>query len=223
MKKKLFISFIVVTFFFISSFNPRVSEKITDNLFQVKNIIIKNNQILTENSILNEINSVYNKNLFLLNSKELYKLISKIDFIESAQIKKIYPNTLKILIKEKKPVAMLHIDKKKYYVLRTGEKINFIENNNFKNLPVIFGFGIKEFPLLYKTLEKINFKLNQINSFYYFKIGRWDIKLNNGILIKLPEKEYEKSLEKFIKVYSEIKRDKYKIFDFRIENQLILN
>ena len=118
---------------------------------------------------------------------------------------------------------MLHIDKKKYYVLRTGEKINFIENNNFKNLPVIFGFGIKEFPLLYKTLEKINFKLNQINSFYYFKIGRWDIKLNNGILIKLPEKEYEKSLEKFIKVYSEIKRDKYKIFDFRIENQLILN
>ncbi|KPU82958.1 hypothetical protein JI56_00510, partial [SAR11 cluster bacterium PRT-SC02] len=74
----------------------------------------------------------------------------------------------------------------------------------------------------YKTLESINFNIDEINSFYFFKIGRWDIKLNSGVLIRLPQNKYRESLENFIKVNSEIKNN-YKIFDYRIENQLILN
>ena len=44
----------------------------------------------------------------------------------------------------------------------------------------------------------------------------------DGVLIRLPQNKYRESLENFIKVNSEIKNN-YKIFDYRIENQLILN
>ena len=222
MRKKFLIFFIILTFFFISSYNPRSSKNIFINLFQIKKIEIKNNKILSKDDILNEIKPIFGKSLFLFNSDELFDLISRVDFIDSAEIKKIYPSTLKITIKEKNPVAILLIDKKKYLVSSSGEQINFIDNNKFNDLPVIFGTDIKKFQILYKTLETINFSIDEINSFYFFKIGRWDIKLNSGVLIRLPQNKYRESLENFIKVNSEIK-NKYKIFDYRIENQLILN
>ena len=222
MRKKFLIFFIILTFFFISSYNPRSSKNIFINLFQIKKIEIKNNKILSKNDILNEIKPIFGKSLFLFNSDELFDLISRVDFVDSAEIKKIYPSTLKITIKEKNPVAILLIDKKKYLVSSSGEQINFIDNNKFNDLPVIFGTDIKKFQILYKTLETINFSIDEINSFYFFKIGRWDIKLNSGVLIRLPQNKYRESLENFIKVNSEIK-NKYKIFDYRIENQLILN
>ena len=114
------------------------------------------------------------------------------------------------------------MDKKKYLITRSGEQINFIENKKFNDLPIIFGTDIKKFSVLYQTLESINFNIDEIKSFYFFKIGRWDIKLNSGVLIRLPQNKFRKSLENFIKVNSEIK-NKYKVFDYRIENQLILN
>ena len=222
MRKKFLIFFIILTFFFISSYNPRSSKNIFINLFQIKKIEIKNNKILSKDDILNEIKPIFGKSLFLFNSDELFDLISRVDFVDSAEIKKIYPSTLKITIKEKNPVAILLIDKKKYLVSSSGEQINFIDNNKFNDLPVIFGTDIKKFQILYKTLETINFSIDEINSFYFFKIGRWDIKLNSGVLIRLPQNKYRESLENFIKVNSEIKNN-YKIFDYRIENQLILN
>lgn len=222
MRKKFLIFFIILTFFFISSYNPRSSKNISNNLFKIKNIEIKNNKILSKNDILNEIKPIFGRSLFFFNSDELFDLISKVDFVDSAEIKKIYPSTLKITIKEKNPVAILLIDKKKYLVSNSGEQINFIENNKFNDLPVIFGTNVKKFEALYKTLESINFNIDEINSFYFFKIGRWDIKLNSGVLIRLPQNKYRESLENFIKVNSEIKNN-YKIFDYRIENQLILN
>lgn len=222
MRKKFLIFFIILTFFFISSYNPRSSKNKFINIFQIKKIEIKNNKILSKDDILNEIKPIFGRSLFLFNSDELFDLISRIDFVDSAEIKKIYPSTLKITIKEKNPVAILLIDKKKYLVSSSGEQINFIENNKFNDLPVIFGADIKKFQVLYKTLESINFNIDEINSFYFFKIGRWDIKLNSGVLIRLPQNKYRESLENFIKVNSEIK-NKYKIFDYRIENQLILN
>ena len=222
MRKKFLIFFIILTFFFISSYNPRSSKNKFINIFQIKKIEIKNNKILSKDDILNEIKPIFGRSLFLFNSDELFDLISRIDFVDSAEIKKIYPSTLKITIKEKNPVAILLIDKKKYLVSSSGEQINFIENNKFNDLPVIFGADIKKFQVLYKTLESINFNIDEINSFYFFKIGRWDIKLNSGVLIRLPQNKYRESLENFIKVNSEIKNN-YKIFDYRIENQLILN
>ena len=117
MRKKFLIFFIILTFFFISSYNPRSSKNKFINIFQIKKIEIKNNKILSKDDILNEIKPIFGRSLFLFNSDELFDLISRIDFVDSAEIKKIYPSTLKITIKEKNPVAILLIDKKKYLEL----------------------------------------------------------------------------------------------------------
>ena len=61
-----------------------------------------------------------------------------------------------------------------------------------------------------------------IKSFYYFESGRWDLLMQSDKVIKLPKSDL-KSLENFMLFKSNIEFDKYKLFDYRIQNQLILN
>ena len=64
--------------------------------------------------------------------------------------------------------------------------------------------------------------MKKIKAFYYFDVGRWDIVLKNETIIKLPEKNYLDLLPKINLMLDDSDFFKYKIFDFRIKNQLIL-
>ena len=71
-------------------------------------------------------------------------------------------------------------------------------------------------------LNKNNFPISDIKSFYYFDIGRWDIIMKDQKIIKLPTKNFNESVKNFLRLESEINFEKYKIFDYRIKDQLIL-
>ena len=156
-----------------------------------------------------------------MNKEKILSIINKYDFISNIQLKKKYPNTLKITIIEKIPVATQIIDKKKFYITRQNKKINFIDIKIYENLPVIFGKH-KNFNIFYNDLENNNFKMNKIKAFYYFDVNRWDIVLKNERVIKFPEKNYLDLLPKINLMLEDNIFSKYKIFDFRINEQLIL-
>ena len=62
-----------------------------------------------------------------------------------------------------------------------------------------------------------------IKSFYFFESGRWDLILHDDKVIKLPIKNYLFSLKNFMLSKTNSNFDNYKIFDYRIKDQLILN
>ena len=80
----------------------------------------------------------------------------------------------------------------------------------------------QKFYKLYETLKRVNFQMDLINEINYFAIDRWDILLKNGKLLKLPTERLESSVEKFISIYNKDNFKNFKIFDFRINGQLIL-
>ena len=143
-------------------------------------------------------------------------------FIESFSIKKIYPNTLKLIIIEKTPIAILQNKKKKFYISDKGNLINFIDIEIYNDLPTVFGDG-RDFYSLYKGLQNINFPLEMIKSFYFFESGRWDLIMYDDKVIKLPIKNYLFSLQNFMLSKANSNFNNYKIFDYRIKDQLILN
>jgi len=143
-------------------------------------------------------------------------------FIESFSIKKIYPNTLKLIIVEKKPIAILNNKKKKFYISDKGHLISFINIKRYNDLPTVFGNG-RNFYSLYQDLQNIKFPLEMIKSFYFFESGRWDLIMNDDKVIKLPITNYLSSLKNFMLSKSNNNFNNYKIFDYRIKDQLILN
>ena len=206
----------------LTTFNPSLF-KMGNNIFKIKYVEIENIYIIDKKVLKKTINNdLKNLSLFSINEKKMLDILKKYEIIKSIEIKKVFPNTIKIKLVEKEIIATLINKKKKFYLTLNGEKIRFFKNENLDNLPKIFGEQ-KNFTQIYNSLKKLNFPINEIKSFYYFDIGRWDIILKNSNIIKLPVKDFKESLLN----YNELKNDqnftKYKIFDYRIKDQLILN
>ena len=219
MKKSFLLLFIF--FIFLSTYNPNF-EKTSFSKFNIKKIVVENSEIVDKNFIKQKLSFLYDQNLFFLNINNIQKEIQTESFIESFVIKKIYPNTLKLILEEKKPIAILIENKKKYFVSDKGELIKFKEFKKFKNLPTILN-GSDDFYLIYQNLKNINFPLEMIKSYHYFESGRWDLIISKNKIIKLPIKNYQKSLKNFMKLKKNKEFYKYNLFDYRIEEQVILN
>jgi len=218
--KKSFLG-LIIFFILLTTYTPKFNFTINSNL-NIKKIKIENNSIIKTDEIKKKLSFLYKENLFFLKIKDIEENLKDETFIESFSVKKIYPNTLKLIIVEKKPIAVLQNKKKKFYISDKGDLMNFINLKTYNDLPTVFGNG-KSFYSLYQNLQNINFPLEMIKSFYLFESGRWDLIMDDDKVIKLPIKDYLFSLKNFMSSKTNSNFNNYKIFDYRIKDQLILN
>ncbi len=209
-------------FLLLSTYSPTYKQNNLNIIFPIKNIKIKNSEILDSKKIINELEVIKGKNLLFVDQKLIKSAMEKFDFISSFNVKKIYPDTIKVIIFEKKPVAIYIQKKKKFYISEKGDLIKYLDLANYNDLPLLFGEK-KDFNIFFRDLKNINFPIYEIESFHYFEIGRWDIALKDERIVKLPRSNYIDMLENFILIKNDKSFEKYKIFDYRIKDQLILN
>ena len=217
---KFFSLFLI--FFLLSTYAPNKKNGTKSIIFPTQNLIIENHQIIDEKKLIRELQYLIGKSLFFINKEKIRDSINNYQFISSFRIKKIYPNSIKIIINEKKPVAIYMKGKDKYYISEKGNLVKFIYLKDYINLPTVFGKN-KKFNSLYKTLKVINFPIKEIKSLYFFDVNRWDILLKNQKTIKLSTNKPVENLKNFLQISNNQSFNKYKIFDYRINNQLILN
>ena len=197
------------------------AKKINISKFNLKTIKIENNFLIKDSEIKKLLVSIYDRNLIFLKSKEIEEILMQNNFIEGFNIKKKYPNTLKIKIFEKKPIAILIVKKRKFYL---SDKIDLIEFKNikdFENLPLIFG-NKDEFKVFYENLKSIDFPFELIKKYTLYNSKRWDLETINKKTIRLPIKNYNIKLINYLSIKDEKNFKTYKVFDYRIKDQLIL-
>ncbi len=217
MKKRLVIALALLVL--LSTYKPQ--ELSITSKFNIKEIKIENNHILKDENIKKDLIFLYDTNLIFLNTNKIKLILKSNDFIQSFEVKKIYPNKIKIKIFEKKPIVILQHKKEKFYISETFDLINFLDLEDYKNLPVVFGKQ-KDFKILYKNLQKINFPLDLIKKYYLYESRRWDLEIDKNKIIKLSPENYIKSLINFMNMRKENNFNKYSIYDYRISDQLIL-
>jgi len=217
MKKKTAIAilFLIV----LTTYNPR--NKISITKFNLKEIKIENNFLLEEKDLKRSLISLYDKNLIFLKNSEIKEILMNNSFIDSYNLKKKYPDTLKIKIFEKKPIAIILNKKKKFYLSDKIELIDFKNLPYYENLPHIYG-NVNNFKVFYKDLKKINFPFDQVKKYILLETNRWDLETLDGKTVKLPVENYILSLKNFLIIKKEDNFKNYKVFDYRIVNQLIL-
>ena len=220
-KKNLFIWLFI--FIFLSTYSLNSAQKKKISIFSIENINIEGNINVNKFDLKSKLNEFYGKSLIFLNRKELSKIASEFVFIKEIKIKKIYPDTLNIILKENEPIAILIENNRKILILEMGNTISNYRADKTISLPLVSGKNAKKnFYNFYETLKKVNFDTELIEEFKYFSIDRWDIILKSGKIIKLPTERLESSIEKFISIYDKDNFNNFKIFDFRINGQLIL-
>ena len=203
-------------------FTTFISENIsTIKKLKINKIRFENNKIVSNEELIKDLSFLYNKNIIFINTLEIKKKIKKNSFIESLQIKTIYPNELVIKIFEKQPIAIIFQENKKFFLGKKFELIKYKNILKYENLAIING-DEKSFKKLFINLKKTKFPTDLVKEYELLKSGRWNIELIDGKLIKLPINNYNQSLINFLTIKSNSNFEKYKIFDYRLNDQLIL-
>ena len=160
------------------------------------------------------------KNLFFIDKNYFTNVLEKNSLVHSFKVKKIYPNTIEVKIKKTKFLAVTNYNGKKFFIGSNGKLINFQTYD--KNLPYVFGkVKIKEFIKFTKIIVNSKFNFEEISELYFFPSGRWDIKTNKDILIKLPQKNLLKVLNLSYQMTTNENFKNKKIIDLRIYNNVI--
>ena len=223
MKKKNYLFLWILLFIFLTTYSFNSSQNTQFTFLPLKKIQIEGANNSDNKKIAETLDQFKGKSIIFVNRYKMNMSINNLQFIKELKIKKIYPDTVRLEIIEYKPIGILNKKNTKILLTSGGEIIRNYNSSKFKNLPLVYGDKAeKYFSNFYNSLENINFQINLISQFNHFDINRWDIVLKNGKIVKLPIKNYENSLNKFLSLYEDNSFKKYKVFDFRIQGQLIL-
>lgn len=191
------LKYLIFLFLFISLTTFNNLELKNLNIFKIKEIEIIEVNISPNTKIKknleHELIKFKNKNIFLVDKINIKSQILKNEWVSEFSVQKKYPSKLIINFDKANPLANMIINDQSFLI---GSNFRLIKSDVlYKDLPNVFGEpNMNDLKKFVKKVElsKINYKL--VTDIYYLKSGRWNIKIENKILIKLPDTEIIHSL-----------------------------
>ena len=213
----------ILIYFFLLVLVGSINNNSINNLKfeKIKNINIFGLDENDRKIILYNLNSLDLKNIFLINKRKFQNIIESNSLVEEYNVIKKYPYSIDINIKKTNFIARISKNGKFFLIGNNGKLSD--NNNSGIELPYIFGNPeIKKVLELKKIIDQSNIDYSKIKSLYYFKSKRWDLKFNNSIVLKLPEKIEKETLDKISIFLKNIELENKEIVDARIKNQIII-
>ena len=226
MKKLYRIIILLVVLTFLTTYNPKefhIFSKKKNFFFKVQNIEVINNHLVNKNNIIEKLTHIYEKNILFIKRDDIETSLKSINFLEKIEVKKKYPNTIIIKIYETKPVAILFKKNDKYLLDSSSNLIPFNENMFIGDFPSIFGKEAElEFINFFNQLKNNNFPKKRVKNFYYFQIGRWDLQLLNGQIIKFPANKTTEAIQQSVELLTRKDFKNYNIIDLRVHGKIVV-
>ncbi|ALE03625.1 cell division protein FtsQ/DivIB [Bartonella ancashensis] len=168
--------------------------------FVITHVGLSGNKHMTEGDILRILKLNSRPPIISFDVKEARSSLEKEVWIRSANIQKIYPNQVRIAITEREPYAIWQHDGMIDIIDETGYVIAPLQENLVRNLPLVVGQGAqnaaKSFIQLLSAYPELQGRVGA-----YIRVGdrRWDVILDNGTRIMLPEKGTFERISHFVK------------------------
>ena len=212
--KFFFYSLLIIILTSINNYNF-----INQNLFKIKYIDVNGFSIDKNLLIKNQINKIYEKNIFFINKENFSKMIYR-DDTKYLHIKKNFPNKLIINFTPAKPLCIVDIKSNKIILGDNGRVLSSLNNENI--LPIITGsIDLKNIYYVVTLLNESNLDYSLIKKIIFFKSNRFDIELSNGMKVKFPIKYDQDTINYSANLLKKKEFKNSKIIDLRINNKII--
>ncbi|EJF83012.1 cell division protein FtsQ/DivIB [Bartonella rattimassiliensis] len=190
-------SFAVVWLFFITAFyglsssgqmSVIVKTIVSDIGFVVVNVDISGNKRLARQDILKVLELDVAPSIFTFDVERARSLLEKQAWVQSVNVQKIYPNRMRISIAEREPYAIWQHNGLVDIIDNTGRVIVPFKGENIRNLPLVVGQGAQNAAKVFiQALSVYPEVYDRIRAFVRVGDRRWDLVLDNGVRVMLPE------------------------------------
>ena len=198
--------------YLINQLKP-LDQFLINNGFKIKNILISGTHNLSQDYLRNIIKTQNHINILNVNLHRIYNKIIQNSWVEETYVERILPDTIKIKVLEKKPIAIWQNQKGNKLITVNGDVISHANVNKFKNsFPIIKGEKSKEnISTILKILETNKNFAKNIWSLTFINQRRWDLHFNQGLIVRLPSQDVIKAWQKIIKLQTN-----YNILNLRL-------
>lgn len=168
--------FIALTVSVAGNFVWNIVSKSNLLVLEVHSVTISGNRLVSKNRIIDVLElKKYRANILKINISHLEDKLKKLPRIKDVRIKRDFPNSLKVLIKEVEPVGYLIKKGNRYVVTASGDSFPGIEGAPIK-------FKVHQTEKL-KRLSDLLIKIRSVNKDFYNKIVAIDLNYRNEVII----------------------------------------
>ena len=168
-----------------------------DSGLKVDNILVEGRQYTDADALMAILNVGKGDPLFALNPEAAQEMIEKLAWVKKARVERRLPDTVYVYLEERVPMALWQQDKKLTLIDTSGVSVTDHKLDRFKDLILLVGDNApSEAPEFFKLLEAELELWQRIEAVKLVSERRWDIKLKNGVLVKLPEDELTVALRR---------------------------
>ena len=151
--------------------------------------------------------------------------IAGLPWVESASVRKIYPDVLEVTIEERKPFAIWQHGRELSLIDAEGRIIAPFRQERFATLPLVIGRGANERAAEFLSrLDRVPGLAARTKALIRVADRRWDLRLENGIAIRLPEFGEDAAVDEIARLDREqgiLSRDIAAV-DMRLEDRLVV-
>lgn len=163
--------------------------------FAINNVKVSGNAETSEIDILEKIGLDGTTSLMALDVAATRDALKSLPWILDAEVRKIYPDTIEIKLKEKVAFGIWQHGNELQLIERDGKPIAKLRDNKFAHLPLFVGkdagTGAEE---IMHDLDRWPAVKGRVKALMRVAGRRWDLKLDNGVVIKLPEHDMDRAM-----------------------------
>jgi cell division protein FtsQ len=156
---------------------------------------------LTEAEILGIAGISTKVSLPFLDVAEIRDRLERVPLIKSASVRKLYPSELLITMSEREPHALWQHNGEVFLIALDGTVIDIVEDARFAHLPLVVGDLANGRSGEYLALREAAGPLkSRILAGTLVSGRRWTLKLDNGMDVRLPERDAAAAVARLVKL-----------------------
>lgn len=162
---------------------------------KVEEVSIKGQVQASERDIIRSLDLKNHASMVMFNAASARSRIQAMPWVEEATIRKTYPGSIEIVIKERKPFALWQSGRNVSILDPEGRIITGLEDDRFASLILLVGEGADMAgPAFLETLSGFTAVESRVRAAVLVAGRRWNLMLDNGLEMKLPESGLEQAL-----------------------------
>ncbi len=164
--------------------------------FAIEDVKVSGNRETSEIDILERLGLDGTTSLVALDVKDARQKLIELPWVEDVSVRKVYPGTIEIALKERQAFAIWQHGTDLSLIEKNGSVIAPLRDNKFSSLPLFVGRDAETaaagFSDEFDSWPEIK---SRVKAYIRVAGRRWDLRLDNGIVVKLPEHNVPRAMD----------------------------